>query len=118
MAEPAKWKPYPFWPPGIKRCGALDPGGEQCMYVAGHELPHKIDPDVHRCHVKGCSIPVPPERLFCLPHWKMVPKHMRDRIWATYRDGQCDTKDPSAAWHEAADAAIAYVARLEIKEEG
>jgi hypothetical protein len=31
----------------------------------------------------------------------------------TYRPGQCDDKNPSEAWHQAADAAIGFVAALE-----
>ena len=63
----------------------------------------------HHCHAHGCEVPVPPEMLMCKRHWFMVPKPIRDRVWATYRPGQCDDKDPSDPWHEAADAAIAAV---------
>jgi hypothetical protein len=40
----------------------------------------------------------------------MVPKKIRDAVWEEYREGQCDDKDPSAEWHQAADAAIGFVA--------
>lgn len=46
----------------------------------------------------------------CYPHWKTVPAKLQRRVWDTYRNGQCDDKRPSEAWHEAADAAIAAVA--------
>ena len=49
----------------------------------------------------------------CLRHWRMVPKVIQRAVWNHYRPGQCDDKRPSPAWHEAADAAIGYVARLE-----
>jgi len=52
----------------------------------------------------------------CLRHWRMVPKHLQRDVWATYRPGQCDDKHPSEAWHEAANAAIAAVARAEGRE--
>lgn len=38
----------------------------------------------------------------CKPHWFRLPKHLRDRIWATYRPGQEITKTPSAAYVAAA----------------
>jgi hypothetical protein len=67
----------------------------------------------HHCHARGCSTPVPPERLFCLRHWQMVPRNLQAAVWRHYRDGQCDDKNPSRAWHETADAAIGFVALIE-----
>lgn len=49
----------------------------------------------------------------CFRHWKMVPKHIQRKVWSTYRPGQCDDKQPSQAWHAAADEAILHVAVLE-----
>ena len=49
----------------------------------------------------------------CLAHWRRVPRPIQRAVWATYRPGQCDDRSPSAAWHDAADAAIGFVARLE-----
>jgi hypothetical protein len=43
----------------------------------------------------------------------MVPKSIQDRVWATYRRGQCDDKNPSAEWHKAADDAISAVLKKE-----
>ena len=63
----------------------------------------------HHCHACGCAVSVPPEMLMCRRHWFMVPKRIRDRVWNTYRPGQCDDKQPSEAWHQAADAAIKAV---------
>ena len=51
--------------------------------------------------------------LMCLRQWRMVPPQLQRRVWATYRPGQCDDKQPSEAWHVAADAAIAAVAERE-----
>jgi hypothetical protein len=45
----------------------------------------------------------------CRPHWFMLPKRLRDAIWATYRPGQEITKDPSPAYLEAAQAAADYL---------
>lgn len=49
----------------------------------------------------------------CLKHWMLVPKPIQRLVWAGYRPGQCDDKRPSRQWHQAADAAIGYVARFE-----
>jgi hypothetical protein len=43
----------------------------------------------------------------------MVPKPIQRAVWRAYRPGQCDDKRPSEAWHQAADAAIGFIARLE-----
>ena len=67
----------------------------------------------HTCHARGCKVPVKPELLMCLRHWRMVPKRIQRAVWKHYREGQCDDKNPSYEWHHAADAAIASVAELE-----
>lgn len=72
-----------------------------------------IEPREHTCHARGCDVPVAPELLCCLKHWRMVPRSIQRIVWATYRPGQCDDRHPSAAWHQAADAAIGFIARLE-----
>ena len=69
----------------------------------------------HTCHARGCDKPVPPEMLMCGPHWRLVPRVIQRAVWAAYRPGQCDDKHPSKEWHQAADAAIGYVARAEGK---
>ena len=84
------------------------PGGrcKLCGRVAPGELPHT-------CHARGCSVAVKPEMLMCGRHWRMVPKKIQSAVWGAYRPGQCDDRKPSTAWHEAADAAIGYVAMME-----
>ena len=67
----------------------------------------------HHCHAKGCTTTVPPKMLMCLRHWKMVPKPLQMGVYAHYRAGQEIDKMPSEAWHKAADAAIAAVAKKE-----
>lgn len=67
----------------------------------------------HHCHARGCDTTVPPEMLMCKAHWFRLPSKIRRAVWMTYREGQCDDKSPSKEWHEAADAAIGYVAALE-----
>lgn len=69
----------------------------------------------HHCHAKGCQIAVPPEMLMCKRHWFMVPASIRAEVWRHYRQGQCDLNPPpSQAWHDAANAAIAAVAKREV----
>ncbi|TCS35832.1 hypothetical protein EDC30_109131 [Paucimonas lemoignei] len=63
----------------------------------------------HTCHIPHCPVAVPPERLMCLKHWRMVPKDLQRDVWRHYRPGQCNDKNPSAAYLGAARAAIQAV---------
>lgn len=65
----------------------------------------------HHCHATGCKRSVPPEMFTCRSHWFSLPKHMRNAIWAAYRDGQCDDMNPSRAYCLAAKEAVVYLAR-------
>lgn len=67
----------------------------------------------HVCHAKKCTTPVPPKMLMCKQHWYMVPKALRDRVWATYRKGQEIDKLPSYEYLDAANAAVRSVAEQE-----
>ena len=69
----------------------------------------------HTCHARGCPTIVKPELLMCREHWMTVPQGIQRVVWATYRPGQCDDMRPSKEWHEAADAAIGFVAAREGK---
>lgn len=72
----------------------------------------------HLCHALRCKTPVEPKLLMCGRHWRMVPKPLKDRVWATYRPGQEVTKDPSREYVKAALAAVNAVADKEgIKRE-
>lgn len=70
----------------------------------------------HHCHAKGCLRSCAPALLMCPKHWWMVPRELRLAVWREYRSGQELDKRPSAAWHAAADAAIAAVFELERKD--
>jgi hypothetical protein len=59
------------------------------------------EPLPHTCHARGCSKPVKPELLMCAAHWRLVPKVIQRAVWAAYRPGQCDDKQPSEEWHRA-----------------
>ncbi len=67
----------------------------------------------HRCHADGCEVPVRPSLLMCRRHWFMVPKPLRDAIWATYRPGQEHDKRPSPEYLETMKEAIRVVAAKE-----
>jgi len=67
----------------------------------------------HHCHATNCTFEVPPEMFSCRRHWFMLPKRMRDRIWAAYRPGQCDDMNPSTTYLKAAKAAVIYLAERE-----
>lgn len=68
---------------------------------------------MHHCHATGCKANVPPSMWGCRKHWFMVPKAIRDRVWATYRPGQENDKRPSVEYLTAARAAVIAVANLE-----
>jgi len=52
----------------------------------------------HTCHAYRCQTPCPPRMLMCRAHWFQVPKPLQDAVWAAYRPGQEEDKQPSAAW--------------------
>lgn len=93
-------------------CPAVHPRGYKCSKPTGHDGAH-TPRDEHHCHARNCGVATKPEMLMCFRHWRMVPRDLQRRVWATYRDGQCDDKQPSREWHAAADAAIAAVAEKE-----
>ena len=67
----------------------------------------------HHCHARDCNTSVPPKLFMCRKHWYMVPKRLRDRIWATYRPGQEVDKEPSREYLNAAMEAVNAVADFE-----
>jgi len=69
----------------------------------------------HTCHAKGCEVLVAPRLLMCLKHWRKVPLELQRKVWAHYRPRQEIDKRPSAAYLDAAQAAIDAVAALEGK---
>lgn len=96
-----------------ERCGCYDlpdpPRRSKCRLcgrIAG-PLPS------HICHAIGCAKVVPPRMLFCLWHWRMVPKALQRKVWATYVDGQEVRKDPTDDYLEVQREVVAYVAKRE-----
>ncbi len=68
---------------------------------------------MHRCHARGCDVPVAPKLLFCLRHWRMCPASLQRAVWRHYRKGQEIDKQPTRAYMEAQRAAIEAVAKAE-----
>jgi hypothetical protein len=69
--------------------------------------------NAHVCHATGCKAKVPPKMLMCRKHWYMVPKPLRDRVWATYVSGQEIRKDPTDEYMDAQRAAVRAVEERE-----
>lgn len=64
----------------------------------------------HHCHAIGCRVATSPKMWSCKPHWYMVSKYIRDKIWAHYRDGQEVLKNPTTVymyWFFRAQMAVA-----------
>jgi hypothetical protein len=70
----------------------------------------------HTCHALGCDLKVPPKRLMCLKHWRMVPNQIQDQVWAYYRPGQEIDKRPTKDYLVAAGAAVQWVYEREQRE--
>lgn len=41
--------------------------------------------DTHPCAAEGCIEPCPRSHLMCGRHWRMVPKALRNSVWAAFR---------------------------------
>jgi hypothetical protein len=67
----------------------------------------------HTCHARPCNVEIPPKMFMCKRHWFMLPKTMRDAIWANYRPGQEIDKEPSAKYLEVAMAAVNWLSDKE-----
>lgn len=67
----------------------------------------------HTCHATGCDVAVPLEMFMCRRHWFSLPKVLRNRIWATYRPGQCDDWHITHEYANAAREAVQYIAAKE-----
>lgn len=67
----------------------------------------------HVCHATGCNVKVPPRMLMCRKHWYMVPKPLRDAVWAAYVPGQEVRKDPTDEYMDVQRAAVQAVEERE-----
>jgi hypothetical protein len=68
----------------------------------------------HHCHAMACKAECPPERLFCLKHWRMTPKAIQKEVWKYYTPGQCnDIRKIKWEWFWASEQAFVAVALAE-----
>ncbi|HEX9066889.1 MAG TPA: hypothetical protein VF843_17395 [Streptosporangiaceae bacterium] len=74
------------------------PRGQQTTLSAG----------ICRCPIPDCGEHIDPSRLMCRQHWYMVPKLMRDHVWATWRSGAAaHSSEHQDAVHAAVVAVLA-----------
>lgn len=66
--------------------------------------------EAHTCHAAACDAHVPPRMHMCKRHWFMVPKPLRDGLWAAYRPGQERRMNPSPEYLLAAARCVHAVA--------
>jgi hypothetical protein len=90
---------------------------EKIDYVKAQEQTRE-----HTCHWPGCTKQVPPAMWGCKKHWIMLPKHLRDRIWDTYRPGQENDMRPSEEYlqvaHEIQEWCENYIERQAMNKYG
>lgn len=51
----------------------------------------------------------------CRRHWFSLPRDLRNKIWRTYRVGQCDDWNITHEYAEAARECVTYIATKEGK---
>lgn len=66
----------------------------------------------HWCVARKCMTNVPPNRLMCTRHWKLVPYSIQKRIWNEYRPDQ-NLMSASPEYLAAAQDAIEAVEKAE-----
>ena len=71
---------------------------------------------MHVCHATGCKVLTNRVTSICRRHWYSLPREMRARIWAAYRPGQCDDRQISREYADAARDALRYIAAKEGRE--
>jgi len=89
------------------------PGSPASMPSIGEKVHYVLrarQSRAHECHWPGCAKQVPPAKWGCSEHWFALPKHLRDRIWATYRPGQEITRTPSREYLEVARQVQEWIA--------
>jgi hypothetical protein len=71
----------------------------------------------HTCHATECATEVPPEKLMCATHWRMVPWSVQQVVLSEYRGGQCQDKKPSRRWVRAVMAAKMHIRLKQLERE-
>lgn len=41
----------------------------------------------HPCKIASCARPAKDQQLMCWPHWRGLPRRLKDAIFETYRNG-------------------------------
>jgi hypothetical protein len=74
-----------------------------------------VTDEPNECPVDGCDNGRQTNQLMCKKHWYMVPRELRNEVWAAAKKMWRDLEDEDAyqGWREAADTAIGEV---ELKE--
>jgi hypothetical protein len=67
----------------------------------------------HLCQAGGCSEEAPTHLPFCLPHWKLCPRHPRLRVWERIEPGEDVTTIKRERYHQAVLVAIQAIAEAE-----
>lgn len=70
-------------------------------------------PRTHSCFWPECPQRVAASQLGCAPHWRRLPKHLRDAIWRSFRPGQEIDGVVSAGYRRAVRSVLAYVRELD-----
>ena len=63
------------------------------------------------CHAVGCSAPIGQKALMCRDHWFMIPKGLRDKLWAELYS--CPAGKATQSYLAAAKECITFVAHQE-----
>jgi hypothetical protein len=77
--------------------------------LVGNPQPHTAP-----CVVPHCGEMVSSGRRMCLRHWRSVPLHLRERLWAAHRAAQespTNVGADQAAYRRAYDAAVDSVSQ-------
>lgn len=70
--------------------------------------PQGLLPSRGRCPVPGCGCPIDATRLMCRRQWNLMPRQLRDQVWATWRSGL------GAASHEHRQAVFEAIAACRV----
>ena len=47
----------------------------------------------HACAIASCTRPAKDQQLMCWPHWRGLPRRLKDAIFETYRSGMGEDYD-------------------------
>ena len=72
-----------------------------------------LSPGINRCPIPRCGSQIDLSRLMCRLHWYLVPKELRDQVWATWRSGQgAFSREHRDAVHKAVIAVLSAVGEI------